>query len=132
MKMHDDIVKRMSDAKVSFGSIEDVLREGARSKSGDSGAYVGDIEVDLSGSYNEHAWNSSGRNKPKKTYQLIIHTKKIDGVDNFGIVRAFNDGTLTRDQIESVTLAESNPWEGYWTKIREVDLDDMPVKADRK
>lgn len=131
MSLHEDIVRRMSDAKVSFGSIEDVLKEGARSESGDSGAYVGDIEVDLSGSYNEHAWNSSGRNKPKKTYQLIIHVKDTH-CDNYGIVRAFNDGTLRRDQIESVTLAESNPWEGYWTKIREVDLDDMPVRADRK
>lgn len=121
----------MSDAKVTFGSIEQVFKEGAKNKSGDSGAYVGDIEVDLSGSYNEYAWNSSGRNKPRKTYQLIIHVKDTYS-DNYGIVRAFNDGILKRNQIERVTLAESNPWEGYWTKIQDVDLDDMPIRVDRK
>lgn len=120
----EDIVNRMSDAKVSFGSIEDVLKEGARSKSGDSGAVKGDIEVDLSGSYNDHAWKSSGRSKPKKTYQLILHTDADVG--------AFNRGTLTRDQIKGVTLVESNPWEGFYVKIKDMDLDDLPVRADRK
>lgn len=66
MNLHEDIVRRMSDAEVSFGSIEDVLKEGARNKNGDSGAYVGDIEVDLSGSYNEHAWNSSGQKQAEE------------------------------------------------------------------
>jgi hypothetical protein len=120
----EDIVKRMSDAKVSFGSIEQILREGAEKKSGDSGAVKGDIEVDLSGSYNDHAWKSSGRSKPKKTYQLILHTDADAG--------AFNRGTLTRDQIKGVTLVESNPWEGFYVKIKDMDLDDLPVRADRK
>lgn len=119
-----DIVNRMSDAKVSFGSIEQILREGAEKKSGDSGAVKGDIEVDLSGSYNDHAWKSSGRSKPKKTYQLILHTDADAG--------AFNRGTLTRDQIKGVTLVESNPWEGSYVKIKDMDLDDLPVRADRK
>ena len=120
----EDIVKRMSDAKVSFGSIEQILKEGAEKKSGDSGAYKGDIEVDLSGSYNDYAWKSSGRSKPKKTYQLVLHTDADAG--------AFNRGTLTRDQIKGVTLVESNPWEGIYTKIKDVDLDDLPVRVDRK
>lgn len=120
----EDIVNRMSDAKVSFGSIEQILREGAEKKSGDSGAVKGDIEVDLSGSYNDHAWKSSGRSKPKKTYQLILHTDADAG--------AFNRGTLTRDQIKGVTLVESNPWEGSYVKIKDMDLDDLPVRADRK
>lgn len=120
----EDIVNRMSDAKVSFGSIEQILREGAERKSGDSGAVKGDIEVDLPGSYNDHAWKSSGRSKPKKTYQLILHTDADAG--------AFNRGTLTRDQIKSVTLVESNPWEGFYVKIKDMDLDDLPVRADRK
>ena len=120
----EDIVNRMSDAKVSFGSIEQILREGAEKKNGDSGAVKGDIEVDLSGSYNDHAWKSSGRSKPKKTYQLILHTDADAG--------AFNRGTLTRDQIKGVTLVESNPWEGSYVKIKDMDLDDLPVRADRK
>lgn len=120
----EDVVKRMSDAKVSFGSIDQILREGAENKSGDSGAVRGDIEVDLSGSYNEHAWKSSGRSKPKKTYQLILHTDADAG--------AFNRGTLTRNQIKGVTLVESNPWEGSYTKIKDMNLDDLPVRADRK
>lgn len=119
-----DVVKRMSDAKVSFGSIDQILREGAENKSGDSGAVRGDIEVDLSGSYNEHAWKSSGRSKPKKTYQLILHTDADAG--------AFNRGTLTRNQIKGVTLVESNPWEGSYVKIKDVNLDDLPVRADRR
>lgn len=119
-----DIVNRMSDAKVSFGSIEQILKEGAEKKSGDSGAYRGDIEIDLSGSYNDYAWKSSGRSKPKKTYQLVLHTDADAG--------AFNRGTLTRDQIKGATLVESNPWEGFYTKIKDVDLDDLPVRVDRK
>lgn len=121
---HEDIVNRMSDAKVSFGSIEQILKEGAEKKSGDSGAYRGDIEIDLSGSYNDYAWKSSGRSKPKKTYQLVLHTDADAG--------AFNRGTLTRDQIKGATLVESNPWEGFYTKIKDVDLDDLPVRVDRK
>ena len=120
----EDVVKRMSDAKVSFGSIDQILREGAENKSGDSGAVKGDIEVDLSGSYNDYAWKSSGRSKPKKTYQLILHTDADAG--------AFNRGTLTRNQIKGVTLVESNPWEGSYTKIKDVNLDDLPVRADRR
>lgn len=87
--MRESVSKRMSDAKVSFGSIEDVLKEGAEKKSGDSGAEDGDVEVDLSGSYNDYAWKSSGRSKPKKTYKLILHTDAGAG--------AFNRGTLTRN-----------------------------------
>lgn len=121
---HEDIVNRMSDAKVSFGSIEQILKEGAEKKSGDSGAYRGDIEIDLSGSYNDYAWKSSGRSKPKKTYQLVLHTDADAG--------SFNRGTLTRDQIKGATLVESNPWEGFYTKIKDVDLDDLPVRVDRK
>lgn len=121
---YEDIVNRMSDAKVSFGSIEQILKEGAEKKSGDSGAYRGDIEIDLSGSYNDYAWKSSGRSKPKKTYQLVLHTDADAG--------AFNRGTLTRDQIKGATLVESNPWEGFYTKIKDVDLDDLPVRVDRK
>lgn len=120
----EDVVKRMPDAKVSFGSIDQILREGAENKSGDSGAVRGDIEVDLSGSYNDYAWKSSGRSKPKKTYQLILHTDADAG--------AFNRGTLTRNQIKGVTLVESNPWEGSYTKIKDVNLDDLPVRADRR
>lgn len=129
--VREDIIKKMPDAKVIFGSIDQVLAEGAKKRNGDSGAYIGDIEVDLSGSYNELAWRNSGRSKPKKTYQLIIHTNHKD-LYNVGSVAAFNSGKLTREQITGVTLAVSNPWEGYWSKIEDVDLDNLPIRADRK